>query len=47
MEVFNRLNDSFVKFLFANPKNKPLLIEFLNEVLSDRSGGSGENCSDR
>ncbi len=39
MEVFNRLNDSFVKFLFANPKNKPLLIEFLNEVLSDVPAG--------
>ena len=39
MEAFNRLNDSFVKFLFANPKNKRLLIEFLNDVLSDVPAG--------
>ena len=35
MEVIqNRLNDRFVKFLFA-PKHKSLLIAFLNDVLAD------------
>ncbi|MBR1673241.1 MAG: hypothetical protein IJ702_09975 [Fretibacterium sp.] len=35
MKEFNRLNDRYFKFLFANPKYKFLLIEFLNEVLAD------------
>ena len=37
---FNRLNDRFVKFLFASPRNKSLLIEFLNDVLADIPAGA-------
>ena len=40
MGDFNRLNDRFVKFLFANPKHKNLLIAFLNEVLADIPAGA-------
>ena len=40
MGAFNRLNDRFIKFLFANPKHKALLIAFLNEVLSDIPPGA-------
>lgn len=35
MENFNRLNDRFFKFLFANPEYKDLLIEFVNDVLDN------------
>ena len=41
MGSFNRLNDRFVKFLFANPSHKSLLIAFLNEVLADTPVGAG------
>ena len=40
MEKFNRLNDRFVKFLFASPRQKSLLIAFLNEVLADIPEGA-------
>ena len=40
MDDFNRLNDRYVKFLFANPKRKSLLIEFLNDVLDDIPAGA-------
>lgn len=32
LEHFNRLNDRYVKFVFSNPENKPLLIGLINEV---------------
>ena len=37
---FNRLNDRFFKFLFANENYKALLIAFLNEVLSNIPAGA-------
>ena len=37
---FNRLNDRYVKFLFASPKRKSLLIDFLNDVLADIPDGA-------
>ncbi|MBR1672956.1 MAG: PD-(D/E)XK nuclease family transposase, partial [Fretibacterium sp.] len=40
MKRFNRLNDRYFKFLFANPKYKFLLVEFLNEVLADIPAGA-------
>ena len=35
MENFNRLNDKYFKFLFANPDYKDLLIGFVNDVLDN------------
>ena len=35
MKNFNRLNDRFFKFVFANPDYKDLLIAFLNDVLAN------------
>ena len=32
-EKFNRMNDHFIKFLFANPKNKEFTIALINAVL--------------
>lgn len=40
MGDFNRLNDRFVKYLFANPKHKKLLMAFLNDVLADVPAGA-------
>ena len=40
LERFNRLNDRYVKYIFANPKNKPLLIALINEILADIPEGA-------
>ena len=37
---FNRLNDRFFKFLFANPKHKWLLIWLLNLILANVPEGA-------
>ena len=40
LERFNRLNDRYVKFIFADSKNKPLLIGLINDVLADLPKGA-------
>ena len=40
IERFNRLNDRFVKYLLANPENKPLLIGLINDTLADLPEGA-------
>ncbi len=40
LEHFNRLNDRYVKFVFSNPENKPLLIDLINDVLADVPKGA-------
>ena len=37
---FNRLNDRYVKYVFANPENKPLLIGLINDTLADIPKGA-------
>ena len=39
-ERFNRLNDRYVKYVFADPKNKALLIALINDVLADVPEGA-------
>ena len=39
-ERFNRLNDRYVKYVFADPKNKALLIALINDVLADIPEGA-------
>ena len=41
LKRFNRLNDRYVKYIFANPENKPLLIGLINDALADLPEGVG------